>query len=146
MTDTTLTPEQIADNARANKAAKPPKTTGKKNGAKASNVHNDALDLSVSEAQQILSANRQSILEKAIADQEAEDRKLYLNARVAASQNNLAFFQSISYANLSDRVAQKTAHILQSAQPSQLALAGAAPTEEKPVYSVDDFLDGLEDY
>ena len=145
MTVTTeLTPEQIADNARKGKADKPPKPpSGKKGGAKGSPVHDDALDLSVAEAQAILRANDDAIIAKAISDQEASDRNLYLRSRVAASQNDRAFFESIDYQNLSDRAAKKTANILQPVQ-AQRQLAGAAQPESVPVPTVNDFLDKLE--
>jgi hypothetical protein len=143
----TLTPEQIADNARANKATKPPKNTGKgkTKPPAASTVHDDGLELSVLEAQTALQVNRQAIIAKAIADQNAEDKTLYFNARLATSQNNVAFFESIDYQNLSGRSAKKTAHILNPVQPQQRQLAAASDSQETiPAYSVDEFLDGLD--
>lgn len=138
-----MTPELATEMGKTSKTVKPPKSTGKKSGAKGSPVHDNALDLSVAEAQAILRANDDAIIAKAISDQEASDRNLYLRSRVAASQNDRAFFESIDYQNLSDRAAKKTANILQPVQ-AQRQLAGAAQPESVPAPTVNDFLDKLE--
>jgi hypothetical protein len=124
------TAQEIVDNAKAAK----PKAKAK---AKA---HDNGLNASISEAQLALQSNRQAIIAKAIADQDAEDKTLYFNARLAASQNNVAFFESIDYQDLSLRAAKKTANILRPTQtPLQLA------SSEVVIYpKASDWLDQLD--
>lgn len=138
---TVLTPEEIANNAKTT-CTKPPRNTGKKKPV-ASTAHDTNLNASIDEAQLALQANRQAIIEKAIADQDAEDKTLYFNARLATSQNNVQFFQSIGYADLSNRAAKKTANILRPAQAT-LQLAASAASEVVIYPNASDWLDQLD--
>ena len=140
--DTELTAKQVLADAKANASgSKSPRNSPKK--PVESTAHDTGLNASIEEAQMILQANRQAIIAKGIADQNAEDKNLYFNSRVATSQNNVAFFESIGYGDLSVRAAKKTANILRPAQAT-LQLAASAESEVVIYPNASDWLDQLD--
>lgn len=128
----TQTAQEILDNAKANAAAKPPKTSTPRNPRKpknpvtASAVHDEVITGKLADYQDQLADDDQAIVERAIADEIARKKALYFSTRAQASKHCLEQIVQISSETITDRAVRKSANLLAPQPTAQLQLTGSA--------------------